>query len=38
VSALAAGLVKMAIDRANTRARASRVPSPVPPTPEAVKL
>jgi hypothetical protein len=38
VSALAAGLVKMAIERANTRARASRLPAPVRPTPEAVKV
>lgn len=38
VSALAAGLVKMAIDRANTRARASRRPAPVAPTPGAVKV
>lgn len=38
VSALAAGLVKMAIDGANARARAPRTPAPAPPTPEAVKL
>jgi hypothetical protein len=38
VSALAAGLVKMAIDRTNTRARGPRAPAPVRPTPEAVKV